>query len=79
MGDITKDKLLYIMRDHQSAIEASSSENRTRGQHYFKVGESTVLCVICSQDRVRVQAACSDDDDSSSSDDDNGGDGQFTC
>jgi len=37
MGDITKDKLLYIMRDHQSAIEASSSENRTRGQHYFNV------------------------------------------
>ena len=36
-GDITKDRLLYIMRDHQSAIEASSSENRTMGQHCFNV------------------------------------------
>ena len=32
------------------------------------VGQSTVLCAICAEDRVRVQAVCSHDDDSSSSD-----------
>ncbi len=32
------------------------------------VGESTVLCAICAEDRVRVQAVCSHDDDSSSTD-----------
>ena len=37
MGDITNDKLLHIMRVHQSAIEASSSENRTRAQNCFNV------------------------------------------
>ena len=40
------------------------------------VGAFTVLCAICAEDRVRVQAVCSDDDDSSSSDDDDEGDGQ---
>ncbi len=37
MGEITKDKLLHIMRVHQSAILASSSENRTMTQHHFNV------------------------------------------
>ena len=41
IGDITNDKLLHIMRVHQSAIKASSSENRTRAQHYFNVMDLT--------------------------------------